>query len=84
MIGGVGLFQGSKGVTGEGTALGQGTLFLAFCHSYSWRTGDKWRKKVSSINRSWKEVNDRCIIVMSHIGWGGEQTTIYKGVETFS
>jgi len=22
-------------------------------------------------------------IVMSHIGWGGEQTTIYKGVETF-
>ena len=20
---------------------------------------------------------------MSHIGWGGEQTTIYKGVETF-
>ena len=21
--------------------------------------------------------------VMSHIGWGGEQTTIYKGVETF-
>ena len=23
-------------------------------------------------------------IVMSHIGWGGKQTTIYKGVETFS
>ena len=23
-------------------------------------------------------------IVMSHIGWGGEQTTIYKGVKTFS
>ena len=22
-------------------------------------------------------------IVMSDIGWGGEQTTIYKGVETF-
>ena len=22
-------------------------------------------------------------IMMSHIGWGGEQTTIYKGVETF-
>ena len=22
-------------------------------------------------------------IVMSHIGWGGEQITIYKGVETF-
>ena len=22
-------------------------------------------------------------IVMSHIGWGGEQTTIYKSVETF-
>ena len=22
-------------------------------------------------------------IVMSHIDWGGEQTTIYKGVETF-
>ena len=22
-------------------------------------------------------------IVMSHIGWGGEQTTLYKGVETF-
>ena len=22
-------------------------------------------------------------VVMSHIGWGGEQTTIYKGVETF-
>ena len=22
-------------------------------------------------------------IVMSHIGWGGEQTTIYKGVKTF-
>ena len=22
-------------------------------------------------------------IVMSHIGWGEEQTTIYKGVETF-
>ena len=22
-------------------------------------------------------------IVMSHIGWGGEQTTICKGVETF-
>ena len=22
-------------------------------------------------------------IVMSHIGWRGEQTTIYKGVETF-
>ena len=21
--------------------------------------------------------------VMSYIGWGGEQTTIYKGVETF-
>ena len=21
--------------------------------------------------------------VMSHIGWGGEQITIYKGVETF-
>ena len=21
-------------------------------------------------------------IVMSHIGWGGEETTIYKGVET--
>ena len=20
---------------------------------------------------------------MSHVGWGGEQTTIYKGVETF-
>ena len=20
---------------------------------------------------------------MSHIGWGGEQTTIYKGVKTF-
>ena len=24
------------------------------------------------------------IHVMSHIGWGGEQITIYKGVETFS
>ena len=23
------------------------------------------------------------LIVMSHIGWGGEQITIYKGVETF-
>jgi len=23
-------------------------------------------------------------IVMSHIGWGGEQTTIYKNIETFS
>ena len=23
-------------------------------------------------------------IVMSHIDWGGEQITIYKGVETFS
>ena len=23
-----------------------------------------------------------CVCVMSHIGWGGEQTTIYKGVET--
>ena len=23
-------------------------------------------------------------IVISHIGWGGEQNTIYKGVETFS
>ena len=22
-------------------------------------------------------------IVMSHIGWGGEQTIIYKGMETF-
>ena len=22
-------------------------------------------------------------IVMSHIGWGGEQITLYKGVETF-
>jgi len=22
-------------------------------------------------------------IAMSHIGWGGEQITIYKGVETF-
>ena len=22
-------------------------------------------------------------IVMSHISWGGEQNTIYKGVETF-
>ena len=22
-------------------------------------------------------------IVMSHVGWGGEQTIIYKGVETF-
>ena len=22
-------------------------------------------------------------IVMFHIGWGGEQTTVYKGVETF-
>ena len=22
-------------------------------------------------------------IVMFHIGWGGEQTTIYKGAETF-
>ena len=22
-------------------------------------------------------------VLMSHIGWGGEQTTIYKGVETF-
>ena len=22
-------------------------------------------------------------IVMSHIGWGGEQNTLYKGVETF-
>ena len=22
-------------------------------------------------------------IVMSHVGWEGEQTTIYKGVETF-
>ena len=22
-------------------------------------------------------------IVMSHIGWGGEQNTIYNGVETF-
>ena len=22
-------------------------------------------------------------IVMSHVGWGGEQTTIYMGVETF-
>ena len=22
-------------------------------------------------------------IVMSHTGWGGEQTTIYNGVETF-
>ena len=22
-------------------------------------------------------------IVMSHIGWGGEQNTFYKGVETF-
>ena len=23
-------------------------------------------------------------ILMSHIGWGGEQITLYKGVETFS
>ena len=23
------------------------------------------------------------VSVMSHIGWGGEQTPIYKGVETF-
>ena len=22
-------------------------------------------------------------IVMSHVGWGGEQTILYKGVETF-
>ena len=22
-------------------------------------------------------------IVMSHIGWGGEQNTLYNGVETF-
>ena len=22
-------------------------------------------------------------IVMSHLGWGGEQNTLYKGVETF-
>ena len=25
---------------------------------------------------------ERGWIVMSHIGWGGEQTTIYKGAET--
>ena len=23
------------------------------------------------------------LLVMSHIGWGGEQITLYKGVETF-
>ena len=26
---------------------------------------------------------DCFVIVMSYIGWGGEQNTIYKGVETF-
>ena len=28
-------------------------------------------------------IRDMFISVMSHIGWGGEQITLYKGVETF-
>ena len=26
---------------------------------------------------------DCFVVVMSHVSWGGEQNTIYKGVETF-
>ena len=42
---------------------------------YRWEEGNSTSEDAGP-QREW--------IVMSHIGWGGEQTTIYKGVEIFS
>ena len=36
--------------------------------------------KGMSAGENWPQ---KGVIVMSHIGWEGEQTTVYKGVETF-
>jgi len=46
----------------------------------SWQFHINWRKervpaRTLGLEEEW--------IVMSHIDWGGEQNTMYKGVETF-
>ena len=48
---------------------------------------DYFASSLTALKKSYKDcfvsLFNQCEIVMSHIGWEGEQTTIYKGVETF-
>ena len=61
--------------------------FLSHSNSYNLQTlvvADRYHRGTDDCGNF---VLDRPIFnsfaVMSHIGWGGEQTTIYEGVETF-